>query len=99
MQDKAEPSNAVVITTPRYSDAERYALSCDALWIFCRTLHPNVEGQTVPQWSAWVSETGEKSCQQSTVDYMSPVFAPITENSTVQHILKEASKEVHQQYV
>ena len=32
---------------------------------------------------------------------MAPVFAPVTENATVQHILRlsqQASREVHQQY-
>ena len=56
----------------------------------------------VPPWAGWVSktETTRKS-QQTTVVYMSAIFAPITENSTVQHLLKvsqEASKEVHQPY-
>lgn len=56
----------------------------------------------VPPWAGWVSKTETtRNSQQSTVDYMPPIFAPITENSTVQHLLKvseEASRKVHQPY-
>ena len=49
-----------------------------------------------------MTETSKNSSvQQSAVDHMAPVFAPVTENATVQHILKlsrQASREVHQQY-
>ena len=49
-----------------------------------------------------LTETSKNSSvQQSAIDYMAPVFAPVTENATVQHILKlsqQASREVHQQY-
>ena len=37
------------------------------------------------------------SVQQSAIHYMAPVFAPVTENATIQHILKvsqQASQEV-----
>ena len=49
-----------------------------------------------------LTETSKNSSvQQSAVDYVAPVFAPVSENATVQHILKlsqQASREVHQQY-
>ena len=58
--------------------------------------------QVVPPWAGWVwlTETSKNSSvQQSAVDYMAPVFAPVTEKATVQHILKlsrQASLEVQQ---
>ena len=63
-----------------------------------------VAAQVVPLWAGWVSltETSKNSSvQQSAIDCMAPVFAPVTKNATVQHILKlsqQASREVHQQY-
>ena len=49
-----------------------------------------------------LTETSKNcSAQQSTVDYLDPVFAPVTEKATVQHILKlsqQASRKVQQQY-
>ena len=49
-----------------------------------------------------LTETSKNSSvQQSAINYMAPVFASVTENVTVQHIVKlsqQASREVHQQY-
>ena len=75
----------------------------DTLWFLCRSgVLPLA--QIVPPWAGWLSLTEtnkDSSTQQSTVDYMGPVFAPVTENGTVQHILKlsqQASREVHHQF-
>ena len=47
-----------------------------------------------------MTETSKNSSvQQSAVDYMAPVFAPVTKKATIQHILKlsqQASLEVQQ---
>ena len=46
--------------------------------------------QAIPGWAGWVSVTArdaEAVTQQSTVAYMPPVFHPVMENSSVQHIL------------
>ena len=49
-----------------------------------------------------LTETSKNSSvQQSAADYMVPVFAPVTENATVHHILKllqQASRKVYEQY-
>ena len=58
----------------------------------------------MPPWAGWVSLTGDKNDENSvlsTIDYMASVFYPITDNVTVQHILKlsqDASTLVGQQY-
>lgn len=101
-KEKAEPKLRVTNTTVGKTQAESQAKSSDVVWVICRALTSRQSTQVVPPWAGWVSktETTRKS-QQSTVDYMSPIFAPITENSTVQHLLKvsqEASREVHQPY-
>jgi len=102
-KEKVEPNITITKTTVEKTQAEFKARSSDVLWFICRAIIPGPDSQIVPPWAGWVSKTGtsEKSSQQSTVDYMAPIFAPVTENSTVQHILKvsqQASREVHQQY-
>ncbi|KAK3735621.1 hypothetical protein QZH41_007397 [Actinostola sp. cb2023] len=102
-KEKVEPNITITKTTVEKTQAESKARSSDVLWFICRAIMPGPDSQIVPPWAGWVSKTGtsEKSSQQSTVDYMAPIFAPVTENSTVQHILKvsqQASREVHQQY-
>jgi len=74
------------------------------LWFLYRSGFLHHAAQIVPPWAGWVSLTEtSKNCsaQQSTVDYMDPVFVPVTEKATVQHILKlsqQASRKVHHQY-
>ena len=78
-------------------------LNLDILWVCSRALLQNAK-QKVPPWAGWVSSTEssmEDSCQEPIVDYMAPVFSPITEKTTVQLILKlsqEASRKVGQPY-
>ena len=72
------------------------------LWFLCRSGVLRHAAQVVPPWAGWVwlTETSKNSSvQQSAVDYMAPVFAPVTKKATVQHILKlsqQASLEVQQ---
>ena len=71
------------------------------VWVICRALTHQAE-QTVPSWGGWVSLTGKESdTRKTTVEYMPPVNAPITDNMTVMHVLKisqEASAAVGQAY-
>ena len=104
-KDKAEPSLTVTTTevTAAQAEACEKAASSDTVWMFCRSL-PTDSTQNVPPWAGWISKTEEIKENHNcitTVDYMPPVFTPITENSTVQHILKlskAASDEVGQEY-
>ena len=72
------------------------------LWFLCRSGVLRHPAQVVPPWAGWVwlTETSKNSSvQQSAVDYMAPVFAPVTKKATIQHILKlsqQASLEVQQ---
>jgi hypothetical protein len=75
------------------------------LWILTRALDSNDGKHNIPSWACWVSLTGgtgnSDDVQQSIVDFLAPVFAPVTENSTVQHILKLSqcvSRAVNQMY-
>ena len=99
-KDNVEPKISVAKTEVVDTRAKAEAQLSDTLWFLCRSgvlLH----GQIVPPWAGWVSLTEtnkDSSTQQSTVDHMAPVFAPVTD-ATVQHILKlskEASRGVHQ---
>ena len=100
-KSKCEPNLAIMSTEA--PSIEAGVMSSDMLWICSRAVATH-SAQTQPSWAGWVSLTASKtedSSQESTVEYMPPVFAPITESSTVQHILRisqEASKQVGQQY-
>ena len=102
MKDKAEPHLIIATTHVPNSQPERRGESSDMLWVCSRALLQNAK--KVPPWTGWVSSTEssmEDSSQESIVDYMVPVFIPITENTTVQHILKipqETSWKVGQPY-
>ena len=102
---KGRPEPKLTLTTTKASNtnAVAHAESSNTLWTCTRALIP--EGvQKVPSWAGWVSLTEDhlsEDHQQSTVEYMAPVFAPVTENSTVQPVLKvlqEATREVGQPY-
>ena len=63
--------------------------------------------QGVPPWAGWLSVTSnnqefcETEHRDSTVAYMAHVLFPITENATVQHVLKvskQATQSVGQEY-
>ena len=103
-KNKVEPHITVYKTEAACTLDETRAQSSDTLWFLCRSGVLCHAAQVVPPWAGWVSltETSKNSsAQQSAVDYMAPVFAPVTENATVQRILKlsqQASQEVHQQY-
>jgi len=72
------------------------------MWIFSRALSQNGT-HSVPSWAGWGSFTDgnkEKNDPESTIEYMVSIFSPITENATVQYLLKlsqEASREVGQE--
>ena len=103
-KNKVEPNITVSKTEAACTLDETRAQSSDTLWFLCRSGALRHAAQVVPSWAGWVSltETSKNSSvQQSAIDYMAPVFAPVTKNATVQHILKlsqQASREVHQQY-
>ena len=103
-KNKVEPNITVSKTEAACTLDETRAQSSDTLWFLCRSGVLRHAAQVVPPWAGWVSltETSKNSSvQQSAIDYMAPVFAPVTKNATVGHILKlsqQASREVHQQY-
>ena len=58
--------------------------------------------QEVPGWNGFISLTGEKPTNMTTIDYYPVIANPITDYKTVQECLKyaeEATDEVNQQYV
>ena len=57
--------------------------------MFARYLTPLP--QTVPGWKGWLSCTGKRGVEAPTIlEYIPPIPAPITENSTVQECLVQA---------
>ena len=78
------------------------AKASDATWVLCRSLSVQHGNQSVPDWGGWVSLTGKKGQEPiSKVEYMPPINAPITDNSTVMHVLhisQEATDAVGQPF-
>lgn len=66
----------------------------DLMWILARRIsfHPHEDlPQTVPGWKGWVSCTGKQHVESlTTLEYLPPIPAPITENCTVQECLTQA---------
>lgn len=92
-------------TEVSHHEVEDHARSSDMLWIFVRAFNQkSTTHQKTPSWAGWVSLTGgddNASNKQSTVEFLAPIFASVTEFATVQHILKlsqAASREVNQMY-
>ena len=103
-KNKVEPNITVSKTEAACTLDETRAQSSDTMWFLCRSGVLRLTAQVDPPRARWVSltETSKNSSvQQSAIDFMALVFAPVTENATIQHILKlpqQASREVHQQY-
>lgn len=105
VKPKIEPALTVSITSAdslENTKAVNDAMIQDFLWVFCR-YDKSVVMQIIPSWAGWVSSTSSypDDCKQSSVDYMQPVMAPITENATVQYLLdisQKATQEVGQTY-
>ena len=102
LKDKCEPTLNLTETAKAPAISEEVK-STGLLWISCRAVKAS-PSPTVPGWAGWISLTSadsEESTRLSTIEYMAPIFAPITDSSTVQHILRisqEASKQVSQTY-
>ena len=61
----------------------------DFRWVFLRVNFP----LRFPAWKGWLSVNAEPNVRkQSTIDYLPPIMASITENSTVQEVLRIAQK-------
>ena len=83
------------------SDNATYKLqSTEILWMICRGLYNN--NARVPDWSGWVSSTAASSNESlSNIGYMTPIFNPATDSSTVQQCLMtsmEATAKISQEY-
>ena len=67
------------------------AHNSDLLWLLTRRIYfqPHKDlPQRVPGWKGWVSCTGKRNTESlTTIEYLPPIPAPITENSTVQECL------------
>ena len=72
----------------------------DIVWLFMRK-DMSSAGQNVPGWGGFVSVTGSRPIQLTTIDYYPVINRPITDYSTVQECLcvaEEATKEDRQTY-
>ena len=101
IRSKIEPNIRAEHVSVRTPVSFHESKESDFAWTMAR-LYKSDE-QSVPGWAGWLSLTGKSeyvgACAQSTVDYMVPIHRSITDNATVQQILrlsKQATKEMEQ---
>lgn len=103
VKGKKEPNLVVDTVNVKLPSSVELSKQADFAWAIARQ-HMSNE-QSVPGWTGWVSLTGKSEenadChRKSTVDYMVPIHKPITENATVQQVLRlcqQATKDVNQE--
>ena len=72
------------------------AAELDFYWLLCRKYASDMQ-YLVPSWAGWLSLVGYKPDEcQSTVEYMPPILSPITDNSTMQELLKTSQKVIRE---
>ena len=102
IRSKIEPNIRAEHVSVRTPVSFHESKESDFAWTMAR-LYKSDE-QSVPGRAGWLSLTGKSeyvgACAQSTVDYMVPIHRPITDNATVQQILRlsqQATKDVDQE--
>ena len=90
--------------TPPTINSEVYSkcLQEYRVWSLARVVGSSGEKQIVPGFGGFISATGAKPSQKSTIDYFTPINQPFTEYSTIKELLKQsedATMEVGQEYV
>ena len=101
-KDKAEPVLNVTRLNPEIYDATYVGFS-DFMWLLCRktTVKDCKMFRHGLALTSQNHESFEAEQKCSTVDYMAPVFFPIAENVTIQHVLvisQKATQDVGQSY-
>ena len=99
-QRKSPKNPAVHRVLPDSEGSVIDAAEKDMVWLFIRKDMSSV-GQIVPGWGGFVSVTGSRPMQLTTIDYYPVINRPITDYSTVQECLRvaeEATREVGQTY-
>lgn len=102
VKGKKEPNLTVECVSVKVPHSLENSKKSDLAWVAARLSRS--DNQSVPGWAGWVSLTGkpeyETASAKTTVDYMVPIHKPITENITVQQILRicqKASQDVNQE--
>ncbi|KAK3107392.1 hypothetical protein FSP39_013623 [Pinctada imbricata] len=87
VNQKVEPVITIKkkLPTGNFSNVLKYD---NFVWLYTRSLNEPNECQQVPSLFGWWSKTCNCEQNESTVEYMPPIFHPITENATVHKILE-----------
>jgi len=95
---KTEP--VVMVSHKTLPIAAQESQPTELLWMICRFLQNT--NANVPDWAGWVSKTTETyHVAMSNIGYMTPIFNPATDQSTVKQCLitsMEATKKLQQEY-
>ena len=84
---QCEPNMETAVTKANVQPLN-VAAELDFCWLLCRKYASGMQ-YLMPSWAGLLSLVGYKADEcQSTVEYMPPILSPITDNSTVQELLK-----------
>lgn len=96
------PAGAVFIPPAENEQVYLSSLTHHRLWLLARVVGSSARKQLVPGFGGFVSATGIKPAQKSTIEFFTPIHAPFTEYAVIQEVLErseQATKEVGQKYV
>ena len=60
------------------------------VWLLARVVGSSGEKQLVPGFGGFISATGVRPTQQSTIDYFTPINQPFTEFSVIKELLRQS---------
>ena len=96
------PEKAVFTPPPSNTDIYAKFIQEYRIWSLSRGVISSRERKVVPGFGGFISATGTKPSQKSTIDYFTPINQPFTDYSVIKELLirsDEATAEVGQKYV
>ena len=92
---QCEPNMETVVTKANLQPLN-VAAELDFCWLLCRKDASDMQ-YLMPSWAGLLFFVGYKADEcQRTVEYMPPILSPITDNSTVQELLKTSQKVIRE---
>ena len=96
------PEKAVFAPPPSNTDIYAKFIQDYRIWSLSRGGISSGERKVVPGFGGFISATGTKPSQKSTIDYFTPINQPFTDYLVIKELLirsEEATAEVGQKYV
>jgi len=96
------PKGAVFTPPTVHSEVYLKCIQEYQVWSLARVVGSSGEKQLMPGFGGFISATGVKPTQKTTIDYFTPINQPFTEVSVIKELLRrseDATMEVGQAYV